>query len=183
MALTRKRYNAETIETLTRFLQNGGDEGGIPLSDKHSELLDRARYADEKLRENKLKREEIANCLKTKYGISRDVAFKDIVTAESIFSSCYPLNKKYLVGLRIEFLQKKIDDCYIDKDTFNAVGLEKQLREYIKMYPDFEPPRSPKNITYVFNVDLHQTQNNLTIEQATAAADKLIKVLETKEDY
>ncbi len=183
MASPRKRFNTDSVETLQRYLQTGGIEGGIELTAKQEELLDRARFADELLRKNEYKREEIANVIKVKYGISRDVAFNAIVTAESLFSSCYPLNKKYLVGSRIEFLQKKIEDCYIDKDVFNAVGLEKQLREYIKMYPDFEPPRSPKNITYVFNGDLHQTQNNLSVEQATEAADNLIKILESKEDY
>ena len=183
MALPAKRFNDDTIDALTRYLQAGGEDSGIELTDKQLEILDRARYADEKQRENKYKREEIANFLKSKYGICRDTAFKSIVIAENIFSSSYPLNKKNFIGLRIEFLQKRINDCYIDKDIFNAVGLEKQLREYIKMYPDYSPPRSPKNIHYHINGDLHQTQNNLTIQQAADAADALIRHLEENDDY
>ena len=183
MGLPAKRFNDETIDTLTRYLQAGGEDSGILLSEKQLVILDRARYADEKIRENKYKREDIANFLKSKYGICRDTAFKDIVIAENIFSSSYPLNKKNFIGIRIEFLMKKINDAYIDKDVFNAVGLEKQLREWVKMYPDYTPPRSPKNITYVINGDIHQTQNNLTIEKAAADADVLLKHLEENDDY
>ena len=178
-----KRIGDESLDRLTRYLQAGGDGSGVLVTEKDLVILDRARYADEKIRENKYKREEIANFIKAKYSISRDTAFKCIVIAESLFSSAYPLNKKNIIGLRIELLIKKINDAYIDKDVFNAVGLEKQLREYIKMYPDYTPPRSPKNITYVIGGDLHQTQNNLTIQQATDAADALIKHLEENDDY
>jgi len=183
MGLPAKRFNDDTIDSLTRYLQAGGDDGGVVLTEEQEKILDRARYADEKMRENKYKREEIANFLKAKYFISRDTAFKAIVIAESLFSSSYPLNKKYIIGARIEFLQKKINDCYVDEDVFNAAALEKQLREYIKMYPDFTPPRSPKNITYIISGDMHQTQNHLTIEKAAADAELLLKHLEENEDY
>lgn len=183
MASVPKRFNDDTIDSLTRYLQAGGDDSGVELSEKQLEILDRARFADEKLRENKYKREDIANFIKAKYLVSRDTAFKAIVIAENLFSSSYPLNKKFMIGQRIEFLQKKINDCYFDKDVFNAAALEKQLREYIKMYPDFTPPRSPKNITYIINGDIHQTQNNLTVEQASEIAEELLIKLENKEDY
>ena len=183
MALPAKRFNDETIDSLTRYLQAGGEDSGIMLSDKQLVLLDRIRFADEKIRENKYKREDIANFIKSKYGICRDTAFKDIVIAEAVFSSSYPLNKKNEIQLRVEYLKKKINDAYIDKDVFNAVGLEKQLREYLKMYPDYAPPRSPKNITYIINGDIHQTQNNLTVLQAADDAEALIKKLEENDDY
>lgn len=180
MGLPAKRFNEETIDALTLFLELGGE---AELSDKHKEILERIRYADEILRQQRHKREEVATFIKNKFGISRDTAYRDIVIAEKVFSSSTPLNKKYEVQLRIELLKKQINNCYTDKDVFNAAQLEKVLQKYYDMYPDYKEPRSPKNITFVINGGIHQTNNNLTLAQAEAKTDDLIKLLEEKDDY
>jgi len=184
MELQTKRFNDETIETLTRFIQSGGDSSGIELLDSHKKILDRIRFADEKIRESngKYKREDIAGFIRGKFEVCRDTAYKDIVMAEAIFSSSYPLNKKYEIQARIELLKKKIWDCYIAKDFFNAAQLEKVLYNYYKIYPDEVPKRSPKNIYYIIqNNNVHVT--NLTLEQAAQEAEFLAIELEKKEDY
>ena len=183
MELAPKRYNNDTIEALLGYLQNGGDSSGIELSDKHKDIMQRLRYADEKLRENRYNREDVANFIKGKFRVCRDTAFKDIVMAEKVFSSTYPLNKKYEIGARIEFLKKKINDAFIDKDVMSAATLEKVLQKYYDLYPDYVEPRSPKNITFVINGDIHTTNNNLTLNQVIEEADNLIELLEKKDDY
>jgi C-terminal processing protease CtpA/Prc len=183
MALPAKRFNDDTRDALLTYIQNGGDSSGIVLSEKHAKQLDRIRFADEKIRERRYTKDQIAQFIIGKFGVCRDTAYKAIVYAEYIYSSSYPLNKKYEIQIRIEFLKKKINDAYTDKDALTASQLEKQLREYIKMYPDYQPPRSPKNITFVINGDLHQTNNVLNLDQAISESDELIKQLEEREDY
>ena len=181
--LQKKRFNDDTREQIITWLQAGGDSNkeGLIITDKQLELLDRWRYADEKIRESKFRREQIAGFICSKYNVSRDTAYKDIVNAEYIFSSSYPLNKKYWIQLRIEYLQKKINDAYIDRDGFTASRLEKELREYIKMYPEQIERKSPKTI--VFNIQNNLLQTNQTADTAFREADDIIKQLEQKDDY
>lgn len=181
MALPKLRYNDANREDILRFLQAGGDSSQVQLTDKQNELIERWRFADEKIRENRYKRNELANFITGKFGVSRDTAMRDIVNAEYVFSSSAPLNKRFLIGQRIEFLQKKINEAYIDGDRWSAGILEKQLCKYIEIYPDFLPPRSPKTIIYKFQ----QTNivNSLTVEQAADQAESVLKRLEENEDY
>lgn len=183
MDLPKKRYNEEGRDEIINFLAGGGEGSGIELSEKQKELLDRWRYADEKIRENKYKREQISNFIIARYHVSRDTAFKDIVNAEYVFSSSYPLNKQYLIGLRIELLQKKINECYLNNDAFVASKLEKELREYIKMYNDYVAPKSPKKIIYNFQQNIFETKQPMTADEAFEEADVILKELEDKDDF
>jgi hypothetical protein len=101
--------------------------------------------------------------------------------AESVFSSSYPLNKNSLIEARIEFLQKTIDNCIIDKEFQAAALFEKSLQKYIEDYKDIAPKRSPKTINYILNQNIHQT--NITINEALRDAEGLAIELESKEDY
>jgi Tfp pilus assembly protein PilN len=91
------------------------------------------------------------------------------------------LNKQSIIALRIEFLQKKIDECFIDKEFVAASLLEKNLQKYIEMYKDYQAPRSPKTIVYNIQNNIHQT--NVTVEQAIEEVDALVLELDKKEDY
>jgi hypothetical protein len=60
--------------------------------------------------------------------------------------------------------------------------LEAVLQKYIDKYPDFTPPRSPKNIYYIIqNNNLNVT--SITVEQANENFDKVLKQLEDNDDY
>ncbi|MCK9402904.1 MAG: hypothetical protein M0Q26_05865 [Chitinophagaceae bacterium] len=189
MATERLRYNTENRDAIVLFLENGGDLEMAKLNDIQLKLLDRWRFADEKLRENKYSREKVADFIRGKYQISRDTAFRDIVNAEYVFSSTTPLNKKYAIGRRIEFLERKINEAYIDNDRLGAALLEKILQKYYEKYPDEHAPRSPKKIVY--NI----IQNNKTlvvngsedevfsVDDAMIEADDILKKLEDKDDY
>ena len=182
-ALT-KRYSDDNRDAILAFVEAGGDgnDEGISLSPKQEELYKRWNTAAEKIRERKYKREQVANFLIAAYGISRDTAYKDIVNAEFIFAASAPLNKKFLTQQRIELLQIKIYECYVNNDYFNAALLEKILQKYIEMYPEQQPLRSPKNIT--FNIQQNIFNNvTMTVDEAMKDSEDIIKLLEQKDDY
>ena len=181
MNLPKKRFSDSSREDILTYFESGGEESGIQLTDKQKDLIERWRFADEKIRENKYKREQIANFITNKFGVCRDTAYKDMVNAEYVFSSSFPLNKRYLIGSRIEFLQRKINDAFSDKEYEVAARLELVLQKYIKDYPDYVPPRSPKIINLVINQNNFNL--NITAEEALEGSADIIKLLENNEDY
>jgi hypothetical protein len=230
-----KRYSDENREAIERYLEAGGGDSEIVLSDLQIKLLERWRAVDEMLRSRKYKRRGvIANKIIAMFNVSRDTAYRDIVNAEYVFSSTAPLNKKYLIGQRIEFLQSVIEQIYqscwhdikptkppskketpkvagflkvvdttnkettedvaandkickkefiIDAEKMEVIARhEAVLQKYIDKYPDFTPPRSPKNINYIIqNNNLNVT--SITVEQANENFDKVLKQLEDNDDY
>lgn len=168
--------NREAIE-----LYLVSEPGTVTLTEKQEELLQRWKYADEVIRKSETrKREVVAQLIMVKFGVSRQTAYQDIVNAEAVFSSSTPLNKKYRIQLRIEFLETKIDELFEAGDNMNAALLERTLQKYYEKYPDFTPIRSPKKIVFII-------QNNvlpsapLTPEQALEKAKKIIQ-LKPRED-
>jgi hypothetical protein len=176
------RLASDNKDAILRYLENGGDDELIVLTDVQKKLLDRWRFADEKIREKKYRREAIANFIMAKYQVTRDTAFRDMVSAEYVFSSSAPLNKKYWVGMRIEFLQNKINECYLLKDRMSAAHLEKTMQKYLEMYPDYSAPKSPKNIIFNF-IGTKTSDESLTVDAAYEVVDDIIKKLENNDDY
>jgi hypothetical protein len=181
MELARTRFNTDLIQTLTDYIQQGGSSSGIELSDKEKDTLDKIRFADEKIRESKYSREQVSKFIIGKFDCCRDTAWKHIVMAEQIFSSSYPLNKNAMIAARIEFLQKKIDECIIDKEYSAASNFERSLQKYIEMYKDVAPKRSPKTIIY--NIQQNILNTTVTVDQAVEEAETLALELHNKEDY
>jgi hypothetical protein len=96
-------------ETIELYLIS--ETGAVELNEKQKLLLQRWEYADELIRLKEIRdRETQAKMIMRKFDVSRTTAYQDIVNAENVFSSSTPLNKKYRIGLRIEFLEKKIDE-------------------------------------------------------------------------
>jgi hypothetical protein len=184
-ALEKTRHSEANRDPIIRYLEAGGEgnEEGLILTDKQRVLLDRWNFAAEKIREQKYRREQIANFIIGVYKISRDTAYRDIVNAEHVFACSYPINKKFLIQLRIEILQKRINDAYIDGDRFNAVKMEKELREYIKMYPETALAQSPKTIVFNLQQNVFQTKEDITHEEAFQEADAILKQLEDFDDF
>ncbi len=176
--LQKTRFSDNNRDEIIHWLEAGGEsnEEGLILTEKQIQLLARWRFVDEKFRENKYKTEQIALFVMGKYEVSRDTAYRDIVNAQYVLSSTCPLSKRYLIQQRIEFLILKIKDAYVDQDRFNAANLEKQLREYIKMYPEVSPVRTPKTIIY--NIQNNLLVTTITPEQALIDADEVIKKME-----
>jgi hypothetical protein len=193
-----KRFLDGNREVIQRYVEAGGE--GVELNDVQMKLLERWRHADEMIRQSFFGkyqlREDIANALKTKFEISRDTAYRDIVNAEHVFSSSAPLNKKYFIQRRIEYItyiiseltkaieikdeEGKVVKSYIDEEKAAiAAKWEGVLQKYVEKYPDYVPMRSPKTIIY--NIQQNLLTTNITVEEAATEADVIINQL-TKDD-
>lgn len=143
---------ANTREMIEQYLI--AEEGTVTLTPKQHEILLRWEYADEMIRKDECKRETIAQLIMRKFGVKRATAYQDIASAESVFASSTPMNKKYRIGLRIEHLERWIAELKGTDDLnkhYLAADLEKTLEKYWKQYPDATVVRSPK--TFVFNIN------------------------------
>jgi len=178
--LVPKRKDGSNREAIELYLQS--DEGAIQLTDKQKLLLQRWTYADELIREGEIRsREVVAKMIIKKFDVSRATAFQDIVNAEQVFSSSTPLNKRYRIGLRIEFLEKQIDDLYEKQEYIAAAMLEKTLQKYYETYPDIKPARSPKKIIFkVYAGDMPQAP--LAVDEARKKAQEKIIELKRRTD-
>lgn len=147
---TSDRFKSTDIDIIEAYLQAGGE--GIVLSPRQEKKLDILRFADEKIRQGngRFKREEIAGMIRVTFGVSRDTAYKYIVNAEHIFSSSYPLNKRYEIGIRIEFLKEKIRFAAADNDWKAVAMMERVLENYYRQYPDIIKTDTKK--TLIMNV-------------------------------
>lgn len=182
MELQKKRYNDFNRDDILHYLEAGGDgnDEGIVLSEKQIDLYNRWQFAAEKIRERKYKREQIALFIQGAFKVSRDTAMRDIVNAEYVFAASAPLNKQFLIQNRIEFLQIKINECYISKDYFNAAQLEKVLQKYIDSYPETTPVRSPKIINYIFQQN-NMNVTTMTADEAFQQADQVLKDMDSND--
>jgi hypothetical protein len=156
--LERINLGDDNRDFIISHLESGGV---IELTELQEKLLERWVFADEIIRRNvgKKRREEIANLIKERFGVSRITAYKDIIDAEFVFSSSTPLNKKYTIGLRIELLEREISKAIIAGKTKEHAMLESCLLKYLEMYPDGKPTIAPR--TFIFNIDNRGLQNEI----------------------
>jgi hypothetical protein len=183
--LQKTRYHDNNRDDILHYVQTGGasNEEGLIISEKQQKLLDRWQFAAAKLREQKYSREQIAKFIIGTFQVCRDTAYRDIVNAEYVFSASAPINKNFFIQQRIEFLTKKITDAYLDNDLKAAIivtKLEKELREWVKMYEEITPARTPR--TTIYNIQNNLIITSQTPEQAFEDADEIIKQLEDGKD-
>ncbi len=178
MDLPAKRYKQDHIDAIVRHIESDGE---YELTEFQKELMFRAQFADEKCRDPKNSKEQIANFIKNRFEVSRDTAFRIIGYAEAIYSTSRPLHKLYEIQNRIEYLKKKIHECYVDKLFYEAAQLEKVLFNYYKIYPEVKERRSPKNITY--NIQMNFQEPEISVNEALDNADEIIKSIEDKEQW
>lgn len=183
-----KQIGEDNKEAITRYIQSDGD--GVVLNPEQKKLLERVTFADEQIRRKTglISREEIANIIRFRFECGRTTAYTYMATAEEIFSSSIPLNKKYLVQTRIEYCIQQIHlldlNTSIDtKDKNDAkTKYEKILQGYIDIYPDYVPQKSATTIIYnIQNNNLIVTDK--TEDEAFEEADVIIKHLEENDDY
>jgi hypothetical protein len=109
--LDNKNRGDSNREVIELYLVS--DPGTVELNDQQKQLLKRWEYADELIRIKEIRTRELqSQMIMRLFNVSRTTAYQDIVNAEAVFASSTPLNKKYRIGLRIEFLEKKIDELY-----------------------------------------------------------------------
>lgn len=165
------------------IILNHLEQGGTtPLTEIQKELLVRWTFADEIIRRNVgfKKREAIAGMIMHRFDVCRATAYTDIVSAEYVFSSSTPRNKKYMMGIRIDALEQDIMMARIERDWPSVAMLEKVMQSYIKDYPDYTPARSPKTINYLIvqNNSIHFGTDNIPVEDAIQEAEQVLKDLQ-----
>lgn len=149
LALLKKNKADENWEVIEQYLIAGGV--GIELTELQQRMLERWQFIDEKLRQSKYRRYEIWSMVSVRFGVSVDTARRDMVGAEYVFASTSPLNKKYKIAVRIEFLERQINLAAASNDYKAVAMLESTLQKYYDIYPDAPPPRAPKNIILNFS--------------------------------
>lgn len=162
-------------DAVLAFLETDGE---VVLTEEQKKMLDRWTFADEMIRSKTglLRREEIATIIKNKFDVSRVTAFKYMKDAEIIFSSSNPLNKKYLIQQRIEFLQRQIKSASDEEDYSAVASLEKVLCNYIEQYPDYTNDKAKK--TFIFNIDARKIEGDVIVtEDAEAIIEEALKLL------
>jgi hypothetical protein len=192
----RLRHDSDNRDTILAYVETGGDDSLVVLNETQKTMLKRCRAADELIRMGGVfdLRENVAKRIMFEFGVSRDTAYKDIVSAEHVFYSSAPMNKKYFIHRKIESLQREINEikktffdtdgkyCF-DEDKHNIVAkYEMIIQKYMAEFPEVVPPRSPKNINYIINGNL-MVNNTINVLQANVNFDNVLKRLEQNEDY
>lgn len=149
---------------IEQYLVTGGD---IPLDEHQQAMYQRWLFIDDELRKAKKRRFQIVNECAVRFGVSKEAARRDMIGCEQIFSSSYPLNKKYLITTRINFLERQIVTAAAMNDHKAVAEYEKLLEKYIAQYPDATIARSPKKIVFVLNQNVVQPET-LPVEDAIA---------------
>lgn len=165
-ALLKTNKTDENWEVIEQYVIAGGE--GVPLTDLQRRMYERWVFIDEKLRQNRFRRYEIWNAVKLHFGVSIETAKRDMVGAEMVFSATAPLNTKYKIATRIEFIERQISRAAAENDYTSVAKLEAILQKYLENYPDSTAPRSPKKIV------MQLTQNIIQGEMMSTEEAELI---------
>jgi hypothetical protein len=199
--------NRETIE-----LYLVSDLGAVELNDKQKDLLDRWTFTDEHIRKHEMTRETLAKLIMHRFKVSRITAYQDIVNTEAVFASSTPLNKKYRIQLRIEFIEMKISELYgmcrmdpeddegnkipqEEEDVLVKISRIKNNQEYLheakelekvlqKYYHDY-PDIQPARAPrkIVYNILFSKMpEPKMTVDDAMQAAGKILNIKPNEPD-
>ena len=140
------------IETIRSYFIAGGI--GIELNELQEDLKNKIVFADETVRSKTglLSRENIANIIAERLSVSRATAYNYMRYAEEIFSTSNPLNKKYLIQLRIDWCMQMANKCVLQKDLENAGKFEALAQKYISIYPDINKEQAKRTQVFVLPV-------------------------------
>jgi hypothetical protein len=162
------------------FMSN--QESGVVLTAEEEKKLDRLIIANSLLSERKHSREEVAEKIKQKFGVSIWTARNDINLAYSLFSNVTEDYKKYTLHHHVEDIDRMIAEWSLDKTLIGLVPklLEAKTKAIAAMPTTVEAPDVPAPVLIV-NV----TQNivsDISASDAMIEADKLIEI-ERQHDY
>lgn len=142
----------------------------VQLNHKQQEMMDRWNFVIEMRTCEQLQTKDIVLKLMENYGVERATAFNDIGNAEALFGYSTPLNKRYRIGARINYLEEKIAMMY-EKEEFKAAAmLESSLQKYYNDYPELKAPTRPTKFTFQFNGD--KVEDLPTVEDAIAVLEE-----------
>ncbi len=128
------------------------DEDGdlVQLTQKQSEMMERWNYAIELRTCQQLTTKDIIPMMMMKFGVERTTAFNDLGYAEALFGYSTPLNKRYRIGARIDYLEDKIKLCYEKEEYKAAAILESCLLKYYEEYPELKKQETPRTLNFVY---------------------------------
>lgn len=163
--------DVSTREQVLRYVRS--EAGEVTLTPTQQELMEKWRYVDELIKKGEIRtREKLALHIMDHFSVSRDTAFRYMANAEYVWSSSYPMNKRYEIALRIDFVKEKIDVLYEKKCYKEAVSLEKVLKDYLDAYPQLREKQRPTKT--IFNIGTLNMQV-LAVSVAEQKADDIIK--------
>jgi hypothetical protein len=207
--MMRKELKSDSnFDVILLHLQS--EEGSVVLNETQQTLLTRWQAADEYIRRNEMRREAIAKLIMGRFSVSRVTAYQDIVNAENLFASSTPLNKKYRIGLRIEFIEMKIAELYDrvhmgpvdeagnkiqDEEEDLSIKLQriqnnveylheaKELEKILQKYYHDYPDASPRRSPKTIQYNMifaNLPAAAMTVEEALRADGKMIDIKESK---
>lgn len=138
----------------------------IILTDKQQQLLDRWNYVIEKKTATAYKNNDIVSMMMFEFGIERATAFNDIGWAEALFGFSTPLNKRFRLGARINYIEEYIENRRKAGDHVTAAVMESTLLKYYKEYPDSKPQNTPTQLRFVYRKKQELADNIPNIEEA-----------------
>lgn len=146
------------------------DEEGhdIILNDRQQAQMERWNYVIELRTCDMLHTKDIIVRLMENFGIERATAFNDIGNAEALFGYSTPLNKRYRIGARINYLEEKIGDLY-EKGEYKACAMmESTLQKYYNDYPELKKQDRPTKFNFIYNGDKEPVKDLPSTEDAEA---------------
>lgn len=136
----------KNFEAISRFINS--EPGTIELTETQNQMLERWIYVDSLLRiYNGIKsKAQIAIAIADKFSITVRHAINDIIHTEIIFASTRPLNKKFVIGVQIDFIASLIFKASEVDDWIGIAALEARLQSLIQQYPDIDNQKRVINI-------------------------------------
>lgn len=173
--LVQENNSRKNLEAIENYLCcDEEDRAGLELTPKQQELFERWSFADDQLRRDRYKHEEVVQMLITKFGISNSSAWDDLRHAQIVFGSSNALNKRYTAYAQVRRLENMIRFCRNARDFKSAADFEKILQKAIAALPDTQAPKSARVIN--FNI---QNNNNAF----TASEQDITDAVKAAEEY
>ena len=129
------------------------DEDGdlVELSDLQMNMMERWNYAIELRTCDQLYTKDIVMKLMERFAIERATALNDIGSAEALFGYSTPINKRFRIGARIDYLEEKIALAYEAYEWKAAAMMEATLQKYYEQYPELKKQDAPRRLRFTYS--------------------------------
>jgi hypothetical protein len=186
----------DAFSMLTKYIQ---DPGALELTADAERLLKRLMFADTLMKTRKHTEGEVMTQLMETFSISEFTAIKDIKQAQKLFAQARSINKQYYAHLHLERINQDIEQArdalffYEDDDMPGVkrarVPDAKELAALAKLHHAYSftlntAPEEKGQDTLpppVFNFSMVVINTGMNVQDAMAAADKLLNGSATPE--
>ncbi len=189
MRLPAERKTKDFKTSIIRYLT---DESPGALSSEEEKVLARWEHADFLLRQH-LEWNDIILKIIAKFSVSKFTAENDIANAQEVFARSRRLNKKYIVHLNLQriekfiaFVEKKLfaDDELPDAKTIAAVAKLYETHTYTANSIPAEVVKTslPPPVMNFYLVNRATLTQPMSVEEAIREADNLITDINAEPD-